>query len=118
MPIIDIEFVGEVSGELAQPLADAVAQAVPAPTSRTWVRLRHLPRTHYAEGGGGPLEPEVQPVFVSILKADLQTDELKGVAARVAAAVAAVCERPVENVHILFEAPARGRIAFGGELVV
>ena len=31
-------------------------------------------------------------------------------------AIAEACSRPVEDVHILFEPPAAGRIAFGGKL--
>lgn len=121
MPILEVELVtgpGEaLPPDLAPRLAEAAAAAMSQPPGRTWVRLRMLPAGHYAEDGGGP-PAGVRPVFVSVLKARRPAaDALAEEAARLAAALAAVCGRPVENVHILYEEAAAGRIAFGGDLV-
>lgn len=46
-------------------------------------------------------------------------DEVKsGLAARARSlteAVASACDRPSQGVHVIYEPPARGRIAFGGQ---
>lgn len=117
MPIVSVEIVTEEPPptDLAGRLADALAQVFGGPPSRTWVRLRTL--GHYAEGDGGP-PPNVLPVFVSVLMANpppVASRETQ--AAAISAAVSAASKRPVENVHVLYEPPAAGRIAFGGELV-
>lgn len=116
MPILDVEIVGDgrFPKGLARLLADAAAVALASP-GRTWVRLRSLSVSAYAEDGG--TEAGARPVFVTVLRAALpERDSLAAEAAALARAVAEVCGRPVENVHVLYDPPARGRIAFGGEL--
>ncbi len=118
MPILNIEVVvegGEVLPEdLALTLAGAAAEALEAPPEGTWVKLRPLERPRYAEGDGGP-PAGVRPVFVSVLKAELGgSKELEEQAARLTASVGRLCGRPAENVHVLFEPSAAGRIWFGG----
>jgi phenylpyruvate tautomerase PptA (4-oxalocrotonate tautomerase family) len=55
---------------------------------------------------------------VRVLLADVPYGhELRNQIHRLTAAIAKVCERPPENVHLVYEPPARGRIAFGGKLV-
>jgi phenylpyruvate tautomerase PptA (4-oxalocrotonate tautomerase family) len=77
--------------------------------------LHELSADRYAENGG---EVEVRPVFVRVLRADSPTQtELKQEASKLAEAIAGVCGRPVENVHVIFEPPGMGRIAFGGKLL-
>lgn len=117
MPIVSIEIVTNEppAAAVAGDLADSLAGAFGGPPSRTWVRLRTL--DNYAEGGGGPPRG-VLPVFVSVLMAAPPD----GVARRdqvaaITKAVATACDRPAENVHIIYEAPAAGRVAFGGDLV-
>ena len=121
MPILDIEMVvmrDEImpSG-IAQAIADATAAVFDAPAGTVWTKFRILPITDYAENGvSGDDVPK--PVFVRILKRELPgPGELTAEAANLAAAVAKVCGRPVDNVHILYEPPGAGRVAFGGELV-
>jgi hypothetical protein len=117
MPILEVEVVGvpEAPGGLAGVLADEAARALASP-GRTWVRLRVLPEDRYAEDGGGP-PAGVRPVFVRVLRAELPAREtLESEALLLAEAVARACRRPVENVHVLYEPPARGRVAFGGKL--
>ena len=82
----------------------------------TWVRVRLLDRSCYAEYGG--LLEGVQPVFVTVLERHRPTgDELSDRVARVTAAVADVTGRDPENVHVLYEDDAAGRLSFGGRLV-
>jgi len=111
MPILDVELVGEppADGDLARRLADAAGVVLKTPPGKTWVRLRFL--SDYAENGGGP-PAGIRPVFVSVLTADASKDSAEALAT----AIAEACGRSAENVHILYEPPARGRIAFGGKL--
>lgn len=118
MPILDIEVMvgsGELlPDDLAVRLARAAAEALEARPEGTWVKLRSLKRSRYAEGDGGP-PAGVRPVFVSVLKAELgSATALEGAAARLATAVGRLCDRPQENVHVLFEPEAADRIWFGG----
>lgn len=121
MPILDVEIVvppGEVLDPgLARVLADRAGEVLGMPSGRTWVRLRTLPRDRYAENGGGP-PAGVCPVFVTVLKARFPTpEELPDEVSRLTTAVAKACQRPGANVHVLYLPEARGRIAFGGNLV-
>lgn len=120
MPILQIEIVGRPaagSGNLARRIADAAAKVLKEPPGRVWVRLNCLPRGNYAECGG-PLPAGIRPVFVNVLKAGLGPQKALLIEARaMAKAIAKACARPVENVHIFYDPPARGRAAFGGELL-
>ena len=117
MPIVSIEIVANEPpvATLAGDLAHSLANVFGGPPSRTWVRLRAL--DHYAEGGGGPPQ-DVLPVFVSVLMAAPPTGVArKDQATALTKAVAISCNRPAKNVHIIYESPAAGRVAFGGDLV-
>lgn len=120
MPILDIEIVSSPAdtsdASLSRRLADAAAAVFGAPAGRTWVRVRRLADADYGEDAGGP-PPGVQPVFVRILKAEVpEPGRLAEECAALADAIGKVCGRPAENVHILYEPHAAGRIAFGGKL--
>lgn len=120
MPILDIEMVvapGEmIPAGIAPAVADAAAEIFDAPAGTTWAKFHTLPAADYAENGIGAAETPA-PVFVRVLKRDLpETGAMRIEAARLAASVAKVCGRPVENVHILYEPPGAGRVAFGGKL--
>lgn len=113
MPILDITIVGATDDDaLAQRLADAAGDALGTEPGRTWVRLHRLPRRDYAENGGSALEP----VFASVLLAR-PPDDRAALARSLAAALARAVDRLEENVHVLFEPAAAGRVAFGGALV-
>jgi hypothetical protein len=120
VPVLEVEIVlrpGEVLPPgLASDLAEAAGPVFQAAPGTTWVRLHSLDPGDYAENGGGPPDG-VFPVFVSVLKHTLPgMEQRRAEAARLAAAVALVCARPVENVHILYLPEGAGRVAFGGEL--
>ena len=120
MPVLEIELVlmdGETfPPDLAASLADELGSVFASPPGGTWVRLRFLPRTQYAENSGGPPEG-VNPAFVSVLKAGSPLlGERQVEARRIAEIIAELCSRPKENIHVLYLPPAEERIAFGGEL--
>ena len=121
MPIIDVEIVvatdGPVLTGLAQSLADAAGRAMGSPAGQTWIRLRLLPREHYAENESSLAATEL-PVFVTVLKRALPgpaelTDEI----ARLTGSVADVLGRNRNCVHVEYAPAASGRLAFGGRLV-
>ena len=115
MPLIDVHCVG-APVPAADALADVIGDALHLPPGRVWVRLHPLPAEHYAENGG-PLQGAL-PVFITILHARPPTGEaLKAEVAALTQAVAGVCARPAERVHVEYAPAGAGRIAFGGRLV-
>ena len=121
MPILDVELVLEdwetVPSDLASRLADAAGAVFGTPAGRTWVRVRRLARADYAENGGGP-PTGVRPVFANVLVSRLPSpSRVREDIERLTRAIAAVCGRPIENVHVMFLPDAAGRVAFGGTLV-
>lgn len=120
MPILTVEIVVKETEALAPNLAAAIADAAGAifgsAPGRTWVRLHRLPAAQYAENGIAP-DATPHPVFVGVIKAELPAgDALAGESAQLATTLAALCGRPVENVHIFWEQAGQGRVAFGGKL--
>jgi phenylpyruvate tautomerase PptA (4-oxalocrotonate tautomerase family) len=121
MPILEIEIITH-SGETLKPglsekIADLAGEIFGSKPGGTWVRLRTLSSEAYAENGGGP-PAGVSPVFVSILKSDLpSTVQLEKEAALLTATIAQACDRPPENVHLLYLPAASGRVVFGGRLL-
>jgi len=118
VPIVDVELVGGavLPAETTQELADALGVCLGSPDGHTWVRVRRLDRTAYAENGG--VADDVLPVFVTVLeRARPEGQVLADRVARLTAAVAEVTGRDATHVHVLYEADARGRLAFGGRLV-
>ncbi len=121
MPLLEVELVGplrETAREgLAARIADRAAEVFEADPGTTWVALREIPREDYAENGGGP-PAGVSPVIVRVLKAHRPEDEdLATEAEALTRAVAGACGRPAENVHLIYEPPGGGRVAFGGSLI-
>ena len=120
MPIVDVEIVlrpTETLREgLALELADRIGKVFGAPTGTTWVKVHGLSSSQYAESGGTP--EEVYPVFVSVLKSKLPLpEEMQVEVDGLTAVIAQTCQRPKENIHVLYLPEGRGRIAFGGEIV-
>ncbi|MDE0452088.1 MAG: hypothetical protein OXI90_10030 [Gammaproteobacteria bacterium] len=123
MPIVDIEVVTGpadpevVDKETLQLLADDLGRLFGSDPGGTWVRLRSIDQDAYAENGG-VTGSQVQPVFVSILRAELPERAALGrEMAGVAEIVARMLDRPRENIHVLYAPDARGRIGFGGTLL-
>lgn len=126
MPIVTIETLSDAprSEDDAMPtpnqlqsLADALGELFGSLPSGTWVRARQQQRAYYAENMIG-LSPEMRPVIVEILKSELEAGkDLAIEAAAVCALVAQILGRKTENVHVIYEPAARGRVAFGGKLV-
>ena len=121
MPILDVEMVLPAGARAPRGMSAAIAEAAAdvfhSAPGHTWVRLRELSEENYSESGGGP-GPDVQPVFVHVLKAVVPSEaELESEVTALASAIARACNRAVENVHILYDQPAAGRIAFGGRLL-
>lgn len=120
MPILDVELVlapGETPvSDLALQVADAAGKVFGTAPGRTWVKLRFLDSSLYAENGA--MQAGVYPVFVTVLKSTVpRGNELETEIRQLTEAIARVCDRALENVHILYEADAEGRVAFGGNLV-
>lgn len=120
MPIVDVLIVeGGASADAcaASDLADALGRVFGAPPGRVWVRVARLPRADYAENGVAGVDAPV-PVFVTVLHAQPPEGAARAAEARtVTAAVAEVCGRPVDCVHVEYAAAGRARVAFGGTLV-
>ncbi len=121
MPILEVQIVlrpgEEPPASLAAAIGDAAAPVFGAPPGNTWVLVKTLPASAYAKDSSPPGEG-IFPVFVSVLKARRgTTDKLREEALRLTQAIATACQRPPENVHILYEPEGAGRISFGGQLV-
>jgi phenylpyruvate tautomerase PptA (4-oxalocrotonate tautomerase family) len=120
MPILDVELVtglGELLEDgLARRLADIAGDIFGSERGGTWVKVRTLPSGQYGENGDPPAD--VRPVFVSVLMGQSPSEgNIRHQAERLSASFAQACGRPKENIHILYQPSAAGRIAFGGELV-
>ena len=121
MPIVDIELVGASGSEFhalsADAVAGAVGEALGSADGHTWVRLRHLASSAYAENGCVLAETEL-PVFVTVLHARPPTGAaLSAEIAALTLAVARCVRRSAERVHVLYAPAGEGRLAFGGRLV-
>lgn len=121
MPILEIEIVAsslvpDLPTGLAQSLADGAAAVFGGGQGTVWVKLHVLPPEHYAEDQGKP--EGVHPVFVTVLKARVpKGSALENEISGLTEVIAAILNRPQENVHILYQPDGAGRVAFGGRLV-
>jgi phenylpyruvate tautomerase PptA (4-oxalocrotonate tautomerase family) len=120
MPILAIQIVlrpGErVSPEVAGELARRAGEIFGSPPAGTWVKVVPIAAGLYAENT--PTPEDVYPVFVSVLKAEMPSeDALRAEVAQLTAAVAKICGRPSENTHVIYLPEGAGRVAFAGDLV-
>ena len=119
VPILEVEIVEAAeaaSSARAQDLADAAGRELGCEPGRVWVRLRRLPLADYAENGAA-LPAGDPPVFVRVLMHQLPPiEERAALAKKLVGAIAPVCDRAGERVHLIFEPDAADRIAFGGAL--
>lgn len=121
MPILDVEIItrpGEsVDPHLAGELAQRAGAIFGSPPGSTWVKVHPLASEQYAENDDGP-RGDVYPVFVSVLKAKRPSPAaLQKEVEQLTTAVAQACQRPPENVHIIYLPEGSGRIAFGGKVI-
>lgn len=123
MPIIDVERVLPDGLPAAQPgvaqrLADEAGHALGSARGHTWVRVRALPVSAYAESGTPMLDDDALPVFVTVLQAHPPQGEALAEQARtLTAALATVLRCDPARVHVQVAPAAAGRQAFGGRLV-
>ena len=119
MPILEIEIVVKPKEILAEDIADRLANSLAvilrSRPRETWVKLRTLDSSKYSENEADKGEP-VYPVFITVLKSKIDEPTLEAEANELAEEAAEICDRPTENVHILYLPEAQGRIAFGGRL--
>jgi len=120
MPLVELELIGQAALNhelLARHLADALGGIFRSSPGQTWVRIRGLAATAYAENGSD-LPSGTEPAFVTITKHRLpEGDALEEEARRISEVVASLCGLPQERVHIIYEPPGKDRIAFGGRVV-
>jgi phenylpyruvate tautomerase PptA (4-oxalocrotonate tautomerase family) len=120
MPIVDVQLVSGGGGQtevMAASIANALADVFQAQPGRVWVRISYLPSSSYAENGITEA-PLFAPVFVRVLHADLPPPEALALeASAVAKAVGTCVQRSVQQVHVEYAPPGRGRVAFGGNLL-
>jgi phenylpyruvate tautomerase PptA (4-oxalocrotonate tautomerase family) len=120
MPIIDVEVVEQPGSSLltnlSNELAVRIGDVLHAKPGTVWVKLHRIPFVDYAESDGNP--DALAPVFVNVLMATLPEGEaFEAAVVALTQAVAELCDRSRDNVHVLFAPSARGRQAFGGKLV-
>ena len=121
MPIVEIEVACQTEAQFGEisvrQLADAVGKAIGSAPGRTWVKLRYLSTSSYAENETVVPDSEL-PVFVSVLHAHMPHDDKLSIEAKaVTLAVAACLGRAPEFVHVQYEPSAAGRQAFGGTII-
>jgi phenylpyruvate tautomerase PptA (4-oxalocrotonate tautomerase family) len=123
MPLLDVERVvpdtatSAVPPGLARALADAAAQVFGSTPGHTWVRLRTLPQSAYAEDGE-PGDGAALPVFVTVQHAHPpQGDALAAQVRELTDALAVVLGCDLHRVHVQIAPAGAGRQAFGGRLV-
>ncbi len=121
MPIVDVEVVCDAQAAQlpgsASALAAALGRALKTQPGQTWVRLRTLEASCYAENELIVSSADL-PVFVTVLHA--RPPEGAARAAEVATltqTVATCIARSPERVHVQYAPAAVGRQAFGGALV-
>ena len=121
MPIIDIEIVRRpneiIRNDMVTELADELGEIFHSPSRGTWVKVHDIPSSQYAENGETAIG--LYPIFVKIIKSTLPSlEEIQQEVEKITGAVAQICNRPSENVHVIYQPEGRGRIAFGGKLVL
>jgi phenylpyruvate tautomerase PptA (4-oxalocrotonate tautomerase family) len=120
MPILNVEIVKRpnehIDPKLATELANRTGEIFGSEPGNTWVTVHIIASENYAENISG--SDDIFPVFVSILKAKLPSqDSLQAEVAKLTEVIAQICNRPQENVHIFYLPEGMGRVAFGGILL-
>ncbi len=118
MPIFHVDVLtGDRLPRVAPDLANDLGALMRAEPGHVWVRLSACHPEDYGENAVAASDvPRWVHVRV-ILRAVPPEPELAELASQITRIVAQRLEREPDNVHVLFEPPAAGRIAFSGELV-
>jgi phenylpyruvate tautomerase PptA (4-oxalocrotonate tautomerase family) len=121
MPLVDVAIVlrpqESLRATLARELADRIGEVLGSSPGSTWVTVRAIGTDQYAENLTESTA-EVRPVFVTIRKSQLPPrDMLQREVSALTPAIARVCGRPEQHVHIIYQPDGAGRVAFGGALV-
>jgi phenylpyruvate tautomerase PptA (4-oxalocrotonate tautomerase family) len=115
MPILHLETARSIPRGALRPLADALGAVFAVPPGHVWVRVVPCDPSLYAENG---VEEPAPHVFARLmLRRHPDEAGLSTLAARLTDLLATHLGAPREDVHLYFEPPVAGRIAFGGELV-
>lgn len=119
MPILTVEIVTRpdeyIRPELAQELADRIGEIFGSAPGTTWVKVYLIAQKNYAENI--TTSEDISPVFVSILKVKLPSPDILQVeVTKLTVAIAQICNRPEENIHIIYLPEGAGRVAFGGKV--
>lgn len=120
MPILTITLVGPKSkahSTLAARIASAAGAVFSSTPGDCWVFLHVLPLSQYAENGLFP-KSTPHPIWVRVLKyANSSPSARKREGQALTLALAKACKWKPEHVHVVYEPPGKGRVAFGGKLV-
>ena len=119
MPILDVQLVGPVADDirpgLAQRIAEATGRALDSRPQGTWASCAFLTNRTMLKTA---TDLETRSLCWS---PSCKRNFLRGVNSpswhQDVATIAEACSRPVEDVHILLEPPAAGRIAFRRKVV-
>lgn len=122
MPVLVVELTGGVAGALrqglAQRLADAAGAVFQSNPGQTWVRIHDTLPGDYAENAADASSDGIHPVFVRVMKHALPEGSLLVEEVRaLTEAVALATGRPFDQVHVAYDPPGAGRVAFGGRIV-
>src|SRR5215216_2753952 len=120
MPIIDIEIVlranESIRDHMVSELADELGEIFHSPPGETWIKVHPLSTDQYAENGGRP--DGIYPIFVTVVKSKLSSfEESQKEMTKITGAVAQICGRPSDTIHVIYQPECRGRVAFGGKIV-
>lgn len=122
MPMANIQIVlknnaAAYPDNITSQLADALGSFFNCSPGTTWVRLSYLTASHYAENQISQQDcPD--PVFVELLLKNTAEQHHRALDARkIANIVAEILQRPENEIHIIFQPPGVGRVAFGGKLI-
>jgi phenylpyruvate tautomerase PptA (4-oxalocrotonate tautomerase family) len=121
MPVLEVTIVGSNPAlnrkDCASRIAEASGAIFRSGPGSTWVVLHGHSAEGYAENDGGSGD-SFGPVFIRVLKKSVPSGpDLKAEVEALTRAVAEVCGRDPGQVHVIYEPPAAGRVAFGGRLV-
>lgn len=119
MPIVRVEIIGSPvprTEKLAPTLAQECSPAFPPNHREVWLQVQLVPGPNWAVST--PSKPGPGPVFVHVVReVNPRGAQLNREIEGLTAAVARVTGRPREQVYVLYEPSARGRMAFGGRLL-